>query len=94
MSNHSVRIDLKVIPSASRDEVVGWLDKSLKVKVAAPPERGQANKAVIKILAQQLGLPAAQIQIESGSSSQRKSVLINGLNLAEVEARLMRDKTL
>lgn len=38
------RLSLKLVPGSSRDEVVGWLGDSLKVKVKAPPEKGRANK--------------------------------------------------
>ncbi len=40
------RLSLKVVPGSSRDEIVGWLGDSLKVKVKAPPEKGRANEAV------------------------------------------------
>jgi len=40
------RLSLKVVPGSSRDEIVGWLGDSLKVKVMSPPEKGHANEAV------------------------------------------------
>lgn len=45
------RINIKVVPNSSRDEVVGWLGDALKVKVMAPPEKERANEAVIALLA-------------------------------------------
>jgi uncharacterized protein YggU (UPF0235/DUF167 family) len=50
------RLILKVVPGSSREEIVGWLGDSLKVKVKAPPETGRANEAVIALLADRLGL--------------------------------------
>jgi len=41
------RLSLKVVPGSSRDEIVGWLGDSLKVKVKAPPDKGRANEAVV-----------------------------------------------
>jgi len=40
------RLNLKVVPGSSRDEIVGWLGDSLKLKVTAPPEEGRANEVV------------------------------------------------
>ena len=45
-----MKLNIKVIPSSSKDCIAGWLDDTLKVKVKAPAEKGKDNKAVIKIL--------------------------------------------
>jgi uncharacterized protein (TIGR00251 family) len=79
---------IKVIPSASRDEVAGWLGDALKVRVAAPPERGKANAAVVRVIAAALGVRAECVRVVSGAASPRKIVEISGLAEAEVRARL------
>ena len=73
------RLETKVVPGSSRNEVVGWLAESLKVKVAAPPEKGKANRAVIKLLSKTLGLNEDAFTIISGETSQRKTVEITGI---------------
>lgn len=73
------RLELKVVPGASRSEVVGWLGECLKVKVAAAPEKGKANKAVVKLLSDQLGISEKAITIVSGQTSQRKVLEIEGI---------------
>jgi uncharacterized protein (TIGR00251 family) len=72
-----VKLKIKVIPSSSRDCIAGWLDDTLKVKVKAPPEKGKANKAVIKVLEKLLELPKGSVAISSGSTSCRKVIEIN-----------------
>jgi len=72
-----VKLKIKVIPSSSKDCIAGWLEDTLKVKVKAPPEKGKANKAVIKILEKNLALPKGSISIASGSTSCRKTIEIN-----------------
>ncbi len=57
------RISLKVVPVSSRDEVVGWLGDSLKVKEKAPLEKGRANEAVVALLADRLGIDASSINV-------------------------------
>jgi len=72
-----MKLQIKVIPSSSKDCIAGWLDGTLKVKVKAPPEKGKANKAVIKVLEKTLDLAKGSIEITSGTTSTRKTVEIN-----------------
>ena len=72
-----MKLQIKVIPSSSKDCIAGWLDDSLKVKVRAPPDKGKANKAVIKVLEKNLDLPKGSISISSGSTSSRKVIEID-----------------
>jgi len=71
-----MKLQIKVIPSSSRDCIVGWLADTLKVKVKAPPDKGKANKAVIKVLENNLGLTKGSIVIISGATSTRKVIEI------------------
>ena len=71
-----VIIRVKAVPGASRDEVAGILGDRLKIRVAAAPEAGKANKAIVKLLAQKCGVKANQITIESGSTSAEKTLRI------------------
>ena len=61
----------------------GW-----KVRVAAAPERGRANEAVIALLASTLAVPRAQVTLQSGGTSRDKSFVVHGIDVEEVEARL------
>ncbi len=74
-----MEIAVKVVPRSSRSEVVGTLDDgSLKVKVAAVPEKGKANEELRAVLAKHFGVPARDIEIVSGAGSTRKRVRIHG----------------
>jgi uncharacterized protein len=66
-----MRLELKVVPKASRDRVVGWLGDRLKVQVRAAPERGKANRAVEELLSDVLG---ARVRIVAGETSPLKTV--------------------
>ncbi len=73
------QISVRVIPNASRAQVVGWQpDGSLKLKVPAPPEGGRANEAVIELLAAALDISRRQISIISGQTSRQKRVQVDG----------------
>ena len=71
-----MKLQIKVIPSSSKDCITGWLDDILKIKVQAPPEKGKANKAVIQLLEKNLELPRGSIEITAGTTSTRKTVEI------------------
>jgi uncharacterized protein (TIGR00251 family) len=78
------RLRLKVVPGSSRDEIVGWLGDSLKVKVKAPPEKGRANEAVIALLAERLRIDASSIAMVSGHGSPAKVVDVDGMDAAAI----------
>jgi hypothetical protein len=63
-------------PRASRDEWVGLHGDALKLRIQAPPVDGAANKALVKFLAAEFGVPRQQVIIEQGDSSRRKRVRI------------------
>lgn len=83
-----VSFHVKVVPGASRDRVAGVLGRALKVAVAAPPEGGKANRAVVKLLARALGVKAAQVTILSGQTQPLKRVQVQGVGTAAVADRL------
>jgi len=82
-----LRLRLKVIPGATRPGVE-WFGDKLKVKVNAPPEKGQANAAVCKLLAVTLGLPASAVRIVAGEHQPLKTVELAGLTVTDVQQRL------
>ena len=82
------RITLLVVPGASRDQIVGVHGDALRVKVAAPPERGRANDAVVDLLAGALGVRRADVRIMAGHGSRRKSADVDGLAPPVVRERL------
>jgi len=83
-----MKLMLKVVPGASRDEISGWLGDRLKVRVRAPAESGRANAAVISLVASQLALPKHAVRLVAGGTSPRKSLEIDADDEADVRARL------
>lgn len=71
----------KIVPgSSSPTRMCGLLDGMLKVKVSAAPEKGKANQALIKFLAEQLSVKKNAISIISGQTSPIKQIQITGLS--------------
>jgi uncharacterized protein (TIGR00251 family) len=81
-------IAVKVVPRAAKNEIVGWLAGSLKVRVTAPPQEGRANRALEELLAAALGLKKPAVCVTSGLRSTRKRVAIAGLTHDEIVRRL------
>jgi uncharacterized protein len=84
----STRLRLRVSPGAPRSEIVGRHGDAWKVRVAAAPESGKANRAVIDLLAAILEIPRDRLTIVAGRASRDKSVAVTGLTFEAVEARL------
>ena len=84
----SCRLEVKVIPGASRDEVAGTMGNAVKIKLRAPPVEGRANEALVEFLAERLDLPRRAISLVHGDTSRQKLLRIEGLDLAAVRARL------
>ncbi len=81
-------LDLRVIPNASRNEIVGWHAGALKIKVSAQPESGKANKAVCALLAKHLQIQRRSVCVVRGATSQTKRLQIAGLSEASVRQKL------
>ncbi|MFO1428142.1 MAG: DUF167 family protein, partial [Steroidobacteraceae bacterium] len=69
---------LRVQPRASHPGLVGVEGDRLKLRIAAPPVEGAANRAVIEWLAERLALPRARLSLERGATGRNKDVRIAG----------------
>lgn len=88
MTGPGVRLKVKAVPGASRDEVAGWLGDALKVRVTAPAEGGKANAAIEALLAGVLDVPGRRVRIVAGGASSRKTLEVTGLSAAEARRRI------
>lgn len=83
-----VELLVKVVPGASRSAILGRWNDALRVAVAAPPERGKANRAVTELLSGALGAARGNVEVIAGHTSALKRVLVRGVALDDVRARL------
>jgi len=84
------RIQIRLTPRAARDQIVGWGDGVLRVRVSALPVEGKANAALERLLAEALDVPKIAVGIVSGPRSRDKTVAIEGLSQEEALERLRR----
>ena len=85
-------IAVRVVPRASRSEIVGMVDGVLKVRIAAPPVDGAANAELVRVLAKALQVSRSSIEIVAGETSKMKRVRISGVTDRDL-ARVLRAKS-
>jgi hypothetical protein len=84
----STRLRFRVSPGSRRTELAGRHGDAWKVRVAAPPEGGRANDAVLELLAERLGLPRRALSIVSGHRARDKVVEMTGVDRDAIEMKL------
>lgn len=77
-------LNIWVQPRASRNEILGYENGLLRLRVTAPPVDGEANHSVRKILAEALGIPLSRVEIIKGERERRKKVRILGAPLDQL----------
>lgn len=80
---------IKVIPKASKSEIVGWQQDRLKIRLKALPEKGAANEELIRFLAEVLEIAKSQIELVSGESGRNKRIKIAHLTEEEVLKKIV-----
>ena len=78
------QIVAKVQPNASHNQVLGFQDGVLYIRIAAPPARGKANQELIKFLSDILGVSKNSLSIEKGMTTKKKRIVIKGLGQNQV----------
>ncbi len=84
-----MKIALKVTPGARKNEILGWeedypqIGRVLRVKIAAPPVEGKANKEIVTFMAKSLGIPKSAVELLHGSTGRIKLIQVpDGANLS------------
>ena len=78
-------LDLWVQPRASRNEILGYRDELLRVRVTAAPTEGEANRLCREVLAEALEIPPSRVEIIGGGRARRKRVRVEGVEAARWE---------
>lgn len=84
----SLTFTVRVQPRASNSKIVGEMEGSLKVKIAAPPVDGEANEELIRFLSKWFEVPKRDIEIVSGESAKNKILRIHGLTSENFEVQM------
>ena len=78
------RIEVRVQPRASRDELVGFRDGVLQARVCAAPVHGEANRALCRLIARRAGVAPSRVEVIRGGRGRSKLVRVAGMRLQEL----------
>lgn len=81
-------VPIKVIPKASNTQVVGWENGELKIRLMAVPEKGKANKILIRFIANLLCLSQSHVTLIFGETGPHKRICISGITLDRLKEYL------
>jgi len=81
--NSSITIEVQVQPNSSRGEIVGWINGRLKVKVAAPPINGKANRRLKELISRMFEVQKSNLKIIRGDTSRVKLLRVEGLSVGK-----------
>lgn len=84
----SAILRVRVQPKSSRNDLRLDSDGSIRVAVTAPPAGGQANRAVIALLARKLGVRKSAVTLSAGGKSRDKTVSISDMDVATLREKL------
>ena len=87
MSASDVRFAVRLTPRAALDRIDGVSDGVLRARVGAPAVEGAANNALVRLIAEELGVARSAVRIVAGASSRQKLVVIDGADPDAVVAR-------
>ena len=81
-------LEIAVVPRAGANRVGPYAEGILRVRVVRPPADGEANRAVIRLVAGALGVAPSAIELVPGRSARRKRLSVDGIDPDELERRL------
>jgi len=87
-SDGRITLTLHIQPGAKKTECAGLHGDALKIRLAAPPVDGKANEALVKFVAERLGLARSAVLLKSGQTSRRKVLEVAGTTAAAIEQLL------
>ena len=87
MSASDVRFAIRLTPRAALDRIDGVTDGVLRARVGAPAVEGAANNALVRLIAEELGVARSAVRIVAGASSRQKLVVIDGADPDAIVAR-------
>jgi uncharacterized protein YggU (UPF0235/DUF167 family) len=82
-----VRFAVRLTPRSSGDRIDGVVNGVLRAHVGAPAVEGAANNALIRLIADELGIAARDVRIVAGASSRQKLLVVDRADPEAIAAR-------
>jgi uncharacterized protein (TIGR00251 family) len=84
----AVSLSIKVIPKSRENGIVGWENGTLKIRLQAVAEKGEANRELIRFLSQIVKIPQRDITLVKGATSRHKIITFEGITQEQLLERL------
>lgn len=84
----SIIFTVKIVPCASKTEIVGEFEDALKIRLAAPPVDGAANAELLRLLSKTFGVSKSDVEILSGEASRVKQIKISNVGVEKIKTIL------
>jgi uncharacterized protein len=81
-------LNVRVVPRASRSEIVGFQDETLKVRLTSPPVDGAANEELVRLIAKRTGVARSNVELIAGLTSRNKTLRVHGITAELLKAKL------
>lgn len=81
-------IRVRVVPRSAKEEVAGYAEGAVRIRLTAPPVEDRANEALVRFLARALDIPRRQVELLAGLRGRSKVVRIHGMSQEEIFRRL------
>jgi uncharacterized protein YggU (UPF0235/DUF167 family) len=81
-------LKVRVTPGSRESAIGEWVDGVLRIKVREKAEKGRANEAVARLLAERLGVPPSRVTLVRGATAREKLFEVSGLADTEIQLRL------
>lgn len=81
-------LSVRVLPRSSKEEVAGFVEGTVRIRLTAPPVENRANEALVKFLSRVLDVPRRQVELVAGGTGRNKIVRIAGMERGEAFRKL------
>lgn len=88
VKSEEARLVVRVRPNAKQNQLLGFKEGILQIRIAAPPIEGKANEALVKFLSTHLGVSKSRLSIERGLTGRTKTIIIHGLSQSQAMSEL------
>ena len=87
-TDNGVCISINLTPNASKDEILGYCDEYVKIKISAPPNENKANKKLIIFLSNFFNVPKSDVSMISGDKSRLKRIAVKNIDEQIVKQKI------
>ncbi|MGZ8847757.1 MAG: DUF167 domain-containing protein [Pyrinomonadaceae bacterium] len=78
-NDRGITFAVRIVPRASSTAIAGDYEGAVRIRIAAPPVEGAANRELIRFLAKKFKVPQNAVEIVSGASSKKKIIRLKGV---------------